>query len=111
MVVGGIGVRHLEDAGHSAQHSGAAAAFQILLVLIAGLAEMDLGVDHAGQDVEPPGVEDLGGLGVRERADGGNAPADDADIALGDAIGGGDRAAADQEVETLGICLAHGHLS
>ena len=45
-------VGHLEDGGDAAQHGGAAAGLEVFLVLEARLAEMHLGVDHAGQDVE-----------------------------------------------------------
>ena len=62
MTVGGLGVGHLEDAGDAAQHRGAAAGFEVFLVLGAGLAEMDLGVDDAGQDVKAGAIDDLGRL-------------------------------------------------
>src|SRR5690606_3148395 len=53
------GVRHFKDRRHAAQHSGAGAGFEIFLVGIAGLAEMDLCVDHAGQQMQAPGVDHL----------------------------------------------------
>ena len=80
-------------------------------VFAAGPEEGAGGVRQGGGVVAPAGDTPRGAPGGARRAGGAMAPADDADIALGDAIGGGDRAAADQEVETLGICLAHSHLS
>ncbi len=97
-----IGVGHLEDAGDPAQHGGAAAAFQVFLVLVAGLAEMALAVDDAGQDVQPLGVEGLGRLGAAQRPDGGDLAGAHADIAWRDAVRGGDGSAADQKIEGLG---------
>ncbi len=54
-----IGVRHFEYCGHAAQHRGAAAAFEILAVLTARLAEMHMAVDDARQDMQAPRVEIL----------------------------------------------------
>ena len=60
----GLGVRHLEHGGDAAEHGRPAAGFQIFLVLEPWLAEMHLGVDDAGQDVQAGGVEGpAGGLG------------------------------------------------
>ena len=47
-----IGIRHVEHRRDAAQHGGAAAAFQVLAILAAGLAEMHMAVDDAGQDVQ-----------------------------------------------------------
>ncbi len=55
-----ISVRHLEHAGDAAHHGAARARLQILLLGQAGLAEMHLGVDHAGQDVQALAVDHLG---------------------------------------------------
>ena len=52
-----LGVRHLEHGGDAAKHRGPAAGFEIFLVLEPRLAEMHLGVDHAGQHVQAGGVE------------------------------------------------------
>ena len=46
-----------------------------------GLAEMHLGVDHAGQDVQALAVDHLAGGGLRQRADRGDPAVGDADIA------------------------------
>ena len=64
-----LGVGHLEHRRDAAQHGGAAAGRQVLLVLEARLAEMHLAVDHAGQDVQAPAVDGLGRRGAREIAD------------------------------------------
>ena len=69
------------------------------LCSLPGSRKWHLGVDHAGQDMQAPGLEGLGRLGARKRPDGGDAPANDPDIAGGNAGGGGDDSAADQEVE------------
>ncbi len=68
-------IRHLENGGHAARDGGAAARFQIFLVLEARLAEMHLCVDDARQDVQAPGIDRLGGLGRTEIADRGDPPA------------------------------------
>ena len=62
-----IGVRHLEHRGDAAHHGAARAGLEIFLVGQAGLAEMHLGVDHAGQDVQALAVDDLGGRRPAER--------------------------------------------
>src|SRR5947199_15177 len=69
------------------------AAGEILLVRIAGVAEMHMIVDHAGQHVQPPRVERL----CRLRHDGIIADRDDAavfdrDARLDDAVGADDLA-------------------
>ena len=58
----GLGVGHFEDAGDAAHDRGAAAGFEVFLVLGAGLAQMHLGVDDAGQDVKPGAIDDFGRL-------------------------------------------------
>ena len=55
-----VGVRHLEHGGDAAHHGAARAGLEVFLVGQAGLAEMHLGVDHAGQDVQAPAVDHLG---------------------------------------------------
>ena len=52
VTVSGLGIGHFEDAGDAAHDGGAAAGFQVFLVFGAGLAQMHLAVDHAGQDVQ-----------------------------------------------------------
>jgi hypothetical protein len=52
-----IGVRHLEHGGDAA-HDRAREPDSRSSLWLAGLAEMHLGVDHAGQDVQARGVDD-----------------------------------------------------
>ena len=61
----GIGVRHLEHRGDAAHHGAARTGFEVFLVGQARLAEMHLGVDHAGQDVQALAVDHLAGRGLR----------------------------------------------
>ena len=51
------GVRHVEHGGDAAERGGRGAARPVLLVRIAGIAEMDVNVDGAGQDMQPARVE------------------------------------------------------
>ena len=51
------------------------------LCVEAGLAEMDLGVDDAGQDVEAAAVDDLAGGRADRSPMGGDAAVADADVA------------------------------
>ena len=60
-----IGVRHFEHRGDAAHHGAARTGFEVFLVGLAGLAEMHLGVDHAGQDMQALAVDHLGGRGLR----------------------------------------------
>ncbi len=50
-----VGVRHFEDGRDPAEDGRAGAGLQIFLMFETRFAEMHLGVDHAGQDVEPRG--------------------------------------------------------
>src|SRR3546814_15369555 len=52
----GSGVRHFENGRHPAQHSGAAARFEVFLMLKARLAEMHLTVDDARQNIQTRAV-------------------------------------------------------
>ena len=83
---GGAGVRHLEDRGDPAHDRGAGPALQVFLVLKAGLAEMDLGVDDPGQ-VERANIDDAA---LRHR-----------DIGRDPAGGGEDFASGDDEIPVL----------
>ncbi len=71
----GLGVRHLEHRRDAAHDGGARAGFEVFLVLEPGLAEMDLAVDDAGQDVEAGAVDHLAARGGREIAERCDAPA------------------------------------
>jgi len=76
-----IGVGHLEHRGDAAHHGAARTGFQILFMRQTGLAEMNLRVHHAGQDVQALAVDDFGGRALRQRTDRGDAAIEDADIA------------------------------
>ena len=77
----GVGVRHLEE-GRDPAHGGAGrAGRQVFLVLEAGLAEVDLGVDDAGQDGEAGGVETLRRGGRTQGAQGRDSPGCHPDVA------------------------------
>ena len=54
-----LGVGHLEHGRDPAEHSRAAARLEVLLVLEPRLAEVHLGVDDAGQDMQAAGVDRL----------------------------------------------------
>ena len=98
---GRIGVGHLEHRGDPAQDRGQAAAGQVLLVAIAGFAEMHLGVHHAGQHMQALGIEQLGRFGGAKRPDGGDTPVNDPHVGRGNAVGGGNCSAPDQQIETF----------
>ena len=59
VVVHRVGVRHAGHRGEPARGGGAGPALDVLLVLLARLAEVDVHVDEAGGHDEPPGVQDL----------------------------------------------------
>ena len=96
-----LGVGHLEDRGDAAQDGGPRSGLQVFLPRRAGLAEVDLGVDHAGQDGQAGGGEDLAGGGLGEIADGRDLAAPDPDIGQAAAGMVDHLAAPDEEVETL----------
>ena len=64
-----VGVGHLEDGRHAAEHRRARTRLQIFLVLQARLAEMHLAVDDAGQDVQAAAVDPASRRGLRKVAD------------------------------------------
>ena len=59
---------------------------KIFLVGQAGLAEMDLAVDHAGQDVQAAAIDALARARRAKIADLGDFAVDDADVALAHAV-------------------------
>ena len=101
-----IGVGHLEHGGDAAEHRRPRAGFEVLLVGQAGLAEMHLGVDDAGQEVEAAGVDLFARARAGEVADRADSPAGDADVAHPDAVVVDQRAAFDEEV----VGVRHGRL-
>ena len=93
-----VGVRHLEHGGDAAEHRGAGARLQILLVGKPRLAEVDLGVDHARQDVKAGALDHAPGRGARKIAERGDPAGGDSDVALGAAVVVDDGAAAQDQV-------------
>src|SRR5690606_35633076 len=83
---------------------GAGARFEILLVLQPRLAEMDLGVDEAGQKMQARAVYALAGIAARQIAERGEAAAANADIGAMGAVVVDEGAACIDRVE----CLGHG---
>ena len=73
------GVRHVEHRGKAAEHGGAGAGGDALHRLVAGVAQMHVRVDQAGQNVQAGGVDGLVGGGVGGHAEGGDAAVADAD--------------------------------
>src|SRR5258707_9174137 len=76
-----IGVRHLEYRGDAAHHRAARSGFEVLLVGLTRFAEMHLGVDHAGQDVQALAIDDFARAGGAERTDFGDSPTRNTDVA------------------------------
>ena len=59
-VDGRVGVGHREDAAVAAGRRGAGAGLDVLLVLVARGAQVDVGVEEGGKREQPVGVDDLG---------------------------------------------------
>ena len=99
--VGGQGrrVRHLEHRRHPAQHGGARAGLQILLMRRARLAEMHLGVDHARQDMQARAIQNPVGGGRAKRPHGRDGAGRDAEVADRDPVLVRQGAAPQDEIE------------
>ena len=77
----GDGVGHAGDRGHAARERGLRSGGDRLVLLVAGLAEVDVEIDQAGADDQAVGVDhDLGFL-VRPAAEGQHATPADPEIA------------------------------
>ena len=59
-----LGVGHREDPAVAAGGGGAGAGLDVLLVLLAGGAQVDVGVEEGGEGVQALGVDHLGAVGV-----------------------------------------------
>ncbi len=81
-----VGVWHFEHGGHAAKHGRARPGLQILLVNEARLAKMDLGIDHAGNNVQAAAIDTLARRGLAQGADPGYAPVAQADVANADPV-------------------------
>ncbi len=104
-------VRHLEHRGRAAHRRGGRAGAPILLVRVAGLAEMDMHVDRAGQQELARDIDRLPG---RRHGSGGADQGDqavlDRDIGPVARQAGDDRAAAEHQVRDeirMARALAH----
>ena len=58
-----IGVRHRHHRAEAARRGGAGPGLEVLLVLLAGHAQVHVRVDEGRQDMAPGAVDDLGALG------------------------------------------------
>src|SRR5579862_2211704 len=95
-----IRIRHFKHRRHATQDGGAAAAFQIFLVFVTGLAEMHLRIDHARKNMKPTRVENLY-RGVGKRADRSDSAAADSDVRFPDSVRRSDDSAPDKQIEHL----------
>ena len=64
--IDGIGVRHREDGGEAARGGGGGSRRDVLLVLLAGRAQVDVRIDERGQQRETVGLDDLRLAGRRD---------------------------------------------
>jgi len=78
---GGRGVRHVEHRREAAQHGGAGAGRDAFDGRVAGVAQVDVRVDQAGQDVQPGGLHHLVCRGIARHAQRRDPAAAHADIA------------------------------
>ena len=74
VVVHGIGIRHAGNRGEPAGHCRAASGGKILLVLLAGLAQVTVHVDESWSDPAIRGIYDLGTPSVEIQPDGRHQP-------------------------------------
>ena len=93
------GVRHVEHRRQPAQHGGACAGGNRLDRLVAGIAQMHVRIDQAGQHVQPFGVDRFVRRGVRGDTERGDTAVAHADIGGLDAPGQDAGAVADQQIE------------
>ena len=96
-----LGVGHLEHRRDAAEGRRGRAGGEVFLVLEAGLAEMHLGVDDAGQHMQTAGIQHFGGAAV-DRADGGDAAGANGDVRRRDAVRRRGDAPADDEIVRFG---------
>ena len=97
----GIGVGHSAHAGEAALGSCAGAALDVLLDLVARLAQVDVHVHQARDEVLTGKVADLGSLGGEVLADLGDLVAVDQDV--------NDTVKLDGRVDDVGILKKQGH--
>ena len=97
----GVGVGHGTNAGEAALGSCAGAALDVLFDLVAGLAQVDVHVHQARNEVLTGKVADLGSLGGEVLADLGDLVAVDQDV--------NDTVKLDGRVDDVGILKKQGH--
>ena len=97
-----VGVGHLEHRRDAAHDRRAAAGLEIFLVLVSGLAEMNLAVDDAGQHVQARHVDGFAGVGLGEIAEFGDPAGGHADVARHPPVMIDDRAVAQDQIEGFG---------
>ena len=86
-----LGVGHRQDPAVAAGGGGAGAGLDVLFVLVAGGAEVDVGVEEGGEGVQALGLDHLGavGVGLAGRRQLGDLAVADDDVV--DAVDPGDR--------------------
>ena len=89
--------RHVDDRRGPARRARAGPAREALGVGPAGVVEVDVGVDRAGEDVQTGRVDLFARRGVEGLGDGDDPPVRDADVGVHHAVGRDDRAAPDRE--------------
>ena len=82
----GIGVGHFKDAGDAPHDGGTAAGFKVFFVFVAGLAKMNLGIDHPRQHMQALQGKGLSGFAGRDLSDLHNSAIADGNIGLSHAI-------------------------
>ena len=95
---GRVCVRHLEHGHDAAQRGRASFCFEVGLVLQSRFPEVNLAVDHTGQNVQAGCVIDFSGINAGQVADMGNTLALHADVGLRHAAGRNDGAAFQDQI-------------
>jgi Tol biopolymer transport system component len=94
-------VGHLEDRGHAPEDRRSAAGHEVLFVSETRLAEVHVGIDDPGQDVQAAGFEDNGRGPRRKRAQGDDPTLAYPDVAKTHSRRAHAGPAPDQKIETL----------
>src|SRR5215469_15070564 len=93
-----ICVGHLENRRDPAEYGGTAAAFEILLVFVARLAEVHLGINDARENMQSARLETPGRRRAGKLSDRSDPSVTDSDIRFRNSVRRGDRATADEKV-------------
>ena len=97
-----IGVGHLKDARYAAQHRAHGAGAKVFLMGRPGFSEMDLTVDHTGQDVQSGGIDHLTRIRLPQLTNRGDLAVPDPDVGLRPSVLVYDGPAANNHVKSLG---------